>query len=162
MLLQRPVSAIAIDNQRGQRPQIRLAGAAPAPGTAGATAPAPYCAFAYSSHYALVALHLHGPVGVDLTPVLELPDWQALARDYLGPHSYARLQALPAPQRPRALAQAWCQLEAQLKCRAEALTEWSGPADDGSLHAPLLLPPAATALELVGHVVWRRTLLSQH
>lgn len=159
-LLQRPVADIQIDNQRGQPPQIRFASGA-------ASTPLPQCSFAYSDTYALAAVNLHGPIGVDLAPVLELPDWQAVTRDYLGAQEYIRLQAMPAAQRPRALAQAWCQLEAQLKCRAEALTEWQGEWEGARLHrqASLLLPPhqqepQQQALlqqppQLVGHVVWR-------
>ncbi|WP_348698750.1 4'-phosphopantetheinyl transferase superfamily protein [Duganella fentianensis] len=163
-LLQRPLADLQIDNQRGQPPRIRLADGA-------ASAPTPQCSFAYSDTYALAAVNLHGPIGVDLTPVMEMPDWQAVARDYLGPQEYIRLQAMPAAQRPRALAQAWCQLEAQLKCRAEALTEWQGEWEGARLHrqASLLLPPYQQAPyqqqaqqqaqqqvpPLVGHVVWR-------
>lgn len=155
MLLQRPLADIRINNQRGQPPQIQLAGAC-----VSRSASAPHCSFAYSENYALAAVSLHGPIGVDLAPVLELPDWQAVARDYLGPQVCARLQAMPATQRPRALAQAWSQLEAQLKCCAEPLTEWQGTRDDASLQtsppstmqASLLLPQP----ELVGHVVWRQ------
>lgn len=153
-LLQRPLADIQIDNQRGQPPKIRLAGGA-------ASNPLPQCSFAYSDSYALAAINLHGPIGVDLAPVLELPDWPTVTRDYLGPQVHTRLQAMPATQRPRALAQAWCQLEAQLKCRAEALTEWQGEREDARLHrqASLLLPlqqePPQQAPQLVGHVVWR-------
>lgn len=173
-LLQRPLADIQIDNQRGQPPKIRLTGAA-------TSNPLPQCSFAYSDTYALAAVNLHGPIGVDLAPVLEVPDWQAVTRDYLGTQVYTRIQAMPAAQRPRALAQAWCLLVAQFKCRAEALTEWQGEWEGARLHrqASLLLPlaqltpkqlepkqlepkqlePAQQAPEqqkpqLVGHVVW--------
>ncbi|MYN45428.1 4'-phosphopantetheinyl transferase superfamily protein [Pseudoduganella sp. FT93W] len=137
---------IYIDNQRGQPAQIRVAAS---------TTPAPHCSFAYSDGYGVAAVNLHGPVGVDLTPVLEIPDWAALARDYLGPPTLARLQALPASQRALALAQAWCRLEALCKFRAEALTEWQGEQPDDALHAQLILPALPPPL-LAGHVSWRQ------
>ncbi|MFC0170035.1 4'-phosphopantetheinyl transferase family protein [Pseudoduganella danionis] len=147
-LLQRPPTDIHIDNQRGQPAQIRIAAS---------TTPAPHCSFAYSDGYAVAAVNLHGPIGVDLTPVLEIPDWTALARDYLGPPTLARLQAVPASQRALALAQAWCRLEAGYKCRAEALTEWTGERPDHALHAQLILPPLPQPpSQLVGHVSWHQ------
>lgn len=150
-LLHQPLANIHIDNRRGHAPQITIAGDHTGSST-NSQAPAPQCSFAYSDHYALAALNLYGAIGVDLTPVTEIPDWQAVARDYLGPHVCARLQTLPATQRAKAFAQAWCQLEAQLKCRCEALAEWRGERENEARHASLILPQAG----LVGHVAWRQ------
>nr|WP_286173201.1 4'-phosphopantetheinyl transferase superfamily protein [Duganella qianjiadongensis] len=141
-LLHHPPASIHIDNRRGHAPQISIAGS---------HGPAPQCSFAYADRYALAALKLHGAIGVDLMPVIDIPDWQAVARDYLGPQVCARLQALPASQRAAALAQEWCRLEAQLKCRGVALAEWREECRADARHAPLILPQAAMA----GHVAWR-------
>lgn len=149
-LLPHPLANIHIDNRRGHAPQISLAGSHTGSG-ASSHLPVPHCSFAYSDHYALAALNLHGAIGVDLAPVVEIPDWQAVAHDYLGPQVCARLQRLPAAQRARAFAQAWCRLEAQLKCRGVALAEWHGERHDDAHHASLVLPQP----DLAGHVVWR-------
>lgn len=140
-LLHHPPASIHIDNRRGHAPQISIADG---------HGPAPQCSFAYTDRYALAALNLHGAIGVDLTPVIDIPDWQAVARDYLGPQVCARLQTLPAGQRAPALAQEWCQLEAQLKCRGVALSEWREECHADARHAPLILPHAGIA----GHVAW--------
>ncbi len=74
----------------------------------------------------LIAIHLAGPVGVDLMRVASAPaDSNALARDYLGPGAAAALAKLPAEQRQCAFAQAWTRLEARLKCLALELREWT-------------------------------------
>jgi 4'-phosphopantetheinyl transferase len=60
-----------------------------------------------------------GLVGIDLMQVTDIPDWQAVARDYLGPACAATLAGMPA------FARAWSEREARLKCRGLALAEWS-------------------------------------
>jgi 4'-phosphopantetheinyl transferase len=68
----------------------------------------------------VAALRLDGgAVGIDLMQLTEVPDWQAVARDYLGPACAARLAGMPA------FARAWSEREARLKCRGLALAEWS-------------------------------------
>lgn len=151
VLLHQPQASIHIDNRRGHAPQINIAGDHAGSNT-NSQAAAPQCSFAYSDRYALAALNLYGVIGVDLTPVVEIPDWQAVAHDYLGPRVCARLQTLPANQRAHAFAQEWCQLEAQLKCRGEALAEWRSEPENEASHACLILPQAG----LVGHVAWRQ------
>jgi 4'-phosphopantetheinyl transferase len=77
------------------------------------------------------------------SPPPDLPDWAAVARDYLGPRVADALQQTPPADRPAAFAQAWCQLEARLKCAGLGLAEWH-PARDQRLAAcqlwPLQLP----------------------
>ena len=73
----------------------------------------------------VAALRLDGgAVGIDLVQVTDIPEWQAVARDYLGPGCAAALARVPAPARAAALARAWSEREARLKCRGLALTEW--------------------------------------
>ncbi len=75
----------------------------------------------------LAALHVHGPVGLDVLRVGQdaLPDWAQLAHDYLGPAVHARLVRLAPVHRAAAFAQEWTRLEARLKCLGMALTEWT-------------------------------------
>lgn len=75
----------------------------------------------------VAALHRGGAVGVDVMRVLPdtLPDWAAVARDYLGPPTCHQLAALEPAQRAWAFAQAWTRWEAGLKCLGLALTEWT-------------------------------------
>ena len=75
----------------------------------------------------LAAVRLGGPVGVDLMRVTDaaLPDWQALAHDYLGPDAAIQLEGLGLAQRPAAFARAWTRHEAELKCLGLPLQEWS-------------------------------------
>jgi len=156
-VLERELHTISIDNQRGQAPQIFLDGVPQAFG----------CSFSYAGHAALAALHLHGAVGVDMMLPSEMPDWQAVAHDYLGPSVAATLAATPPAQRARAFSDAWCALEATLKCHGEALSEWHAARSGAALHAALTiaplyasLSPAAcnlpqVALEASAHLVWQ-------
>jgi 4'-phosphopantetheinyl transferase len=69
----------------------------------------------------IAAIHLHGPVGVDLMQVQVLPDQERLAHDYLGPQALARIAV--ATDRARCFAQEWTGHEARLKCSGLALVE---------------------------------------
>jgi 4'-phosphopantetheinyl transferase len=92
----------------------------------------------------VAALRLDGgAVGIDVMRVTDIPDWQAVARDYLGPACAAALARVPAPARAAAFARAWSEREARLKCRGLPLGEWG--AGDASLALacpclPLVLP----------------------
>ncbi|MFS2218237.1 4-phosphopantetheinyl transferase [Telluria sp. Tellsp104] len=84
----------------------------------------------------VAALRLDGgAVGIDVMQVTDVPDWQAVARDYLGPAAAATLAGVPA------FARAWSEREARLKCRGLALAEW-GACDES-------LPAACTCRSLV-------------
>ncbi|MFS2024633.1 4-phosphopantetheinyl transferase [Massilia sp. CT11-137] len=77
----------------------------------------------------VAALRLDGgAVGIDVMQVADVPDWQAVARDYLGPAAAATLAGVPA------FARAWSEREARLKCRGLALAEW-GACDESLLAA---------------------------
>jgi 4'-phosphopantetheinyl transferase len=68
----------------------------------------------------VAALRLDGgAVGIDVMQVADVPDWQAVARDYLGPACAAALADTPA------FARAWSAHEARLKCRGLAWVEWT-------------------------------------
>jgi 4'-phosphopantetheinyl transferase len=80
----------------------------------------------------VAALRLDGgAVGIDVMQVTDVPDWEAVARDYLGPACAAALARMPAPARAAAFARAWSEREARLKCRGIPLGEWR--AEDASL-----------------------------
>lgn len=132
--LHRPLGDIGINSTPGSPPRITLAGDACAIG----------CSFAHEDAYALAAINLHGTIGVDLMRVQDIPDWQAVARDYLGPAASATLLAASAAERPRAFARAWTRREAALKRSGQQLAEWKTDNNDATIM--LSLPVA----ELVG------------
>jgi 4'-phosphopantetheinyl transferase len=70
-----------------------------------------------------------GAVGIDVMQVTDVPDWEAVARDYLGPACAAALARLPAPARAAAFARAWSEREARLKCLGWQLAEWRAQDD---------------------------------
>lgn len=91
----------------------------------------------------LAAIHLHGPVGIDVMRVADFPDWEALARDYLGQAKAAVLANLPSAARAEALARAWTEHEAALKCQVRGLSEWDSEVAEtlaGCRSFPLALP----------------------
>ena len=92
----------------------------------------------------VAALRLDGGfVGIDLMRVADVPDWQAVAHDYLGPACAAALARVPAPARTAAFARAWSEREARLKCLGLPLAEWRA-GDEARLAVcacrPLMVP----------------------
>ncbi|OYU25431.1 MAG: hypothetical protein CFE41_21430 [Burkholderiales bacterium PBB2] len=106
--------------------------------------------FSHEAGISLVAVNLDGPIGVDVVQASAPDDWQAVARDYLGPQSLALGAAGFAP--------AWAALEARLKCCGLDLHEWSAERELRLLAAclppPLALPCAADPW--VGALAWPR------
>jgi 4'-phosphopantetheinyl transferase len=134
VVLDVPAADIAIDSTPGTPPRILVAGLASHIGIS----------FSHDANYALAAFNLQGPIGADLMRVQDIPDWQAVARDYLGPRVASALQT--AADRPRAFTQAWTQREAALKCHAQQISEWQADLPGQSI--PLVLPAAG----LLGHI----------
>jgi 4'-phosphopantetheinyl transferase len=128
--------AFSILSTPGQPPRIALAGDTRSIG----------CSLAHENSYALAAVNLHGVVGVDVMRVQEIPDWQAVARDYLGPTVSAALVDTATSDLPAAFAQAWTRREAALKCRGQQLSEWQA-----DIVGPTTLL-AVPAPDLVGHI----------
>ena len=95
--------------------------------------------FSHEAGISLVAVNLDGPVGVDVVQASAPDDWQAVARDYLGPTVLGAAGFAPA----------WAALEARLKCCGLDLQEWSAERELRLLAAcialPLALPRAADA-----------------
>jgi 4'-phosphopantetheinyl transferase len=100
---------------------------------------APGISISHDGPFSVAAIHQHGLVGVDVMRVQEVPDWRAIARDYLPPHVYDRLYACAQAQRALVLARAWTELEARLKCHGRQLSEWHGLALPARCHE-LALP----------------------
>ncbi|NYE59584.1 4'-phosphopantetheinyl transferase [Duganella sp. 1224] len=129
-----PVADIAITSTPGTPPRLLLAGAQSGVGIS----------ITHEDHYSLAAINLHGPIGADIMRVQNIPDWQAVARDYLGPAATAALHA--TSHRPQAFANAWTQREAALKYHALELSEWQ--ADLPGVSISLILPDP----DLAGHI----------
>jgi 4'-phosphopantetheinyl transferase len=116
-LLQQPAATLPLISQPGQALVLDL------PGTpiGLSVSHAPGCSVA--------AVHRHGAVGVDVMRIAEgadwMPDWETVARDYLGPHAQGRIAHVTPDQRAGAFAWEWTALEARLKCLGMALTEWT-------------------------------------
>jgi 4'-phosphopantetheinyl transferase len=127
---------ISIVSNPGEPPRVLLAGRPSGIG----------CSISHDGDHSLVAINLQGPIGADIMQMQNIPDWQAVARDYLGPVIAAALQATPAAERPAAFTRSWTQREAALKCIGQQLSEWR--ADIPGLTIALALPVPG----LTGHL----------
>ena len=72
----------------------------------------------------VAAIRRHGPVGIDIMRITPAFDWQAVARDYLGPLALQRIASQAGHEQPQAFAREWTRLEAGLKCLGIGLQEW--------------------------------------
>lgn len=127
---------VHLDTAPGRAPRARLDDGAPAGRTA-------WLAISHDGALSVAAWRFDGPVGIDIMQVQPVPDWQSLARDYLGPAAGAALAALPASAIPAAFAQAWSAHEARIKCLGRALEEWriaDAAVLQGCACRPLALP----------------------
>jgi 4'-phosphopantetheinyl transferase len=91
-----------------------------------------WLAISHDGALSVAAISLRGAVGIDVTQIAEpaaFPDWEPVARDYLGPEAAAALAALPPEGRPAAFARAWSEREARLKYLGRELVEWSADGD---------------------------------
>ena len=101
----------------------------------------------------VAAVRRSGSVGVDIMRIAPAFDWQAVARDYLGPQAVQRIASPPESDQPQAFAREWTCLEAGLKCLGIGLQEWN-PSLAQQLESSRLM-----ALDLpsglCGAVAWR-------
>ena len=88
----------------------------------------------YAAGLAVVGLCPGARIGVDVTEIAPIPDWDAVAHLYLGTARAVRLSRMSAPERERGFALAWAELEARGKCLGLGLEEWS-PARERQLYA---------------------------
>jgi len=72
----------------------------------------------------VAAYSFNGAVGIDVMSISPVPDWRAVARDYLGPATARKLAARSDGERDAAFAHAWSEHEARLKCLGLQLAEW--------------------------------------
>jgi 4'-phosphopantetheinyl transferase len=107
--------AVPLEIEPGQAPALMLPNASI------------HLSISHEAGLSLAAVRVGGRIGIDLMALDDtaLPDQQALARDYLGPHAATALQGIPAPQRQAAFARLWTAHEACLKCLGLPLQEWS-------------------------------------
>jgi 4'-phosphopantetheinyl transferase len=102
-------------------------------------------AISHDGDLSVAAFAATGAVGIDVSRIVPVPDWEAVARDYLGPEAVAALAALPDHARDAAFAHAWSEHEARLKCLGLQLEEWRPdlvPALQACRCLPLALPDA--------------------
>ncbi|PPS23463.1 phosphopantetheinyl transferase [Pseudomonas amygdali pv. morsprunorum] len=111
--LELPSEAITFISAPGLAPRLMIDGL-----------PEPGFSISHEAGFSLAAVNLNGAVGVDLMQVQPVPDWQVVARDYLGPDVGARLRDVSETMRPVAFARAWCEREAFLKLHGRELGEW--------------------------------------
>jgi len=91
-----------------------------------------WLAISHDGALSVAAISLQGEVGIDVTQVANaaaFPDWEAVARDFLGPEVAAALAPLPPDERMLAFARAWTEREARLKYLGRELVEWSEEGD---------------------------------
>jgi len=125
------------------------------PGSAPRLVPDPARIGVTISHEAglsLVAALRGGRVGIDLMRIAPVPDWEAVARDYLGPAAQAALAEVGELARPTAFALAWTRHEAVLKCHGQRIGEWSP--ETARLFAMTQFRPLALQEGYAGHVAW--------
>ena len=72
----------------------------------------------------VAAYSFNGAVGIDVMSIVPVPDWRAVARDYLGPDAARKLAARSDGEWDAAFAHAWSEHEARLKCLGLQLSEW--------------------------------------
>jgi len=72
----------------------------------------------------VAAYSFNGAVGIDVMSIVPVPDWESMARDYLGQYAARKLAARPDGERDAAFAHAWSKHEARLKCLGLQLSEW--------------------------------------
>lgn len=82
-------------------------------------------AISHDGDISLAAYSLDGAVGIDVACIVPVPDWQMVARDYLGRATADALAVRPDNARDAAFAHAWSEHEARLKCLGLPLEEWS-------------------------------------
>ena len=107
--------------------------------------------------FSVAAVHLHGPVGIDLMRLdgVLMPDWEIVARDYLGPAATARIGGCNDEPRALCFAQEWTRREAQLKWHGCGLVEWaSAPVitEDAVVMRELALPDGYVGTVVVGPI----------
>jgi 4'-phosphopantetheinyl transferase len=127
---------VAIRAVPGQAPRLLLGGQLSGQGVS----------ITHAGAFAMAAFNAHGAVGIDVMQVQDLPDLERVALDYLGPDVRDMLAGLALDRRAEAFAQAWARREAQLKCQALPLSEFTPLPATCTVHALSVPPGYAGAL----------------
>lgn len=98
----------------------------------------------YAGGVALIGLCPGARIGVDLVEIVPIPDWDRVARLYLGPDAALRLAKMNRADSEKNFVLAWAEMEARSKCLGQGLQEWS-PVRQQRLYSPLI---QAAAFEL--------------
>ena len=91
----------------------------------------------YAGGVALIGLCPGAWIGVDLVEIAPMPDWQQIARLYLGPDAALRLAKMNDADRESLFMLEWAEMEARSKCVGQGLQEWS-PVRQQRLYSPLI------------------------
>ena len=89
----------------------------------------------YAGGVALIGLCPGARIGVDLVEIVPMPDWDRVARLYLGPDAARRLANMNRADSENNFVLAWAEMEARSKCLGQGLQEWS-PARQQRLYSP--------------------------
>jgi 4'-phosphopantetheinyl transferase len=79
----------------------------------------------YAGGAALIGLCPGARIGVDLVEIVPMPDWERVARLYLGPDAALRLAEMNRADGEKNFVLAWAEMEARSKCLGQGLQEWS-------------------------------------
>lgn len=108
----------------------------------------------YAGGLALIGLCPGARIGVDLVEIAPMPDWDRVARLYLGPDAALRLAKQNHADSEKNFMLAWAEMEARSKCLGQGLQEWS-PMRQQRLYSPSIqsamfeLPITRTGCALV-------------
>jgi len=89
----------------------------------------------YAGGAALIGLCPGARIGVDLAEIVPMPDWERVARLYLGPDAALRLAEMNRADGEKNFVLAWAEMEARSKCLGLGLQEWS-PTRQQRLYSP--------------------------
>lgn len=91
----------------------------------------------YAGGAALIGLCPGARIGLDLVDIVPMPDWDRVARLYLGPDAALRLAKMNRADSEKNFVLAWAEMEARSKCLGQGLQEWS-PTRQQRLYSPLI------------------------
>jgi phosphopantetheinyl transferase len=111
----------------------------------------------YGTDEGWIGLIRGGRIGIDVTSAAPLPEAEDVARWYLGPLAAADIRAAAHPA--RALAVAWAEREARLKCLKRGLVEWTPV--EAETEAECLCHKLFFSDHLIGAVSWKQAVGSR-
>ena len=109
------VANVSVASLPGTAPRLLVGGKATAIGIA----------ISHTDTFSFAVWHPHAPVGLDVMQVVDVPEWRALTRDYLGPQALKRLDAVAGRDVASSFAREWTAREACLKALGLGIAEWT-------------------------------------